>query len=78
MSWSEVYIQDRCRQLSEPFRERELERRRLLAEACAITRPERDVQGTESFPGRIAGRLLTAAAALVKPGLRRSDSSAGS
>ena len=75
MSWSEVYIQDRCRQLSEPFRERELERRRLLAEACAITR---DVQGTESFPGRIAGRLLTAAAALVKPGLRRSDSSAGS
>lgn len=76
MPWSEIYIQDRCRKLSEPLRERELERRRALAEACSIDRQEWAVQDTESLPGRIAGRLLTAAAALVKPSFGRFDAPA--
>ena len=65
MSWSEVYIQDRCRQLSEPFRDRELERRRLLAEACPLPTGERDAEGIESLQGRIGGQLLRAVGALV-------------
>ena len=76
MSWSEVYLRDQCRQLSEPLRERELERRRMLAEACAINRQERDARGVDSFLGRMASRFLNAAAAAVKPGPGRFDAPA--
>jgi hypothetical protein len=48
----------------------------MLVEACAVPKPERDVQGTESVLGRIAGRLLTAAAVLVKPDPSRFDAPA--
>jgi hypothetical protein len=65
MSWSEIYIQDRCRQISEPFRDRELERRRMLAEACAVPTGDRNAEGIESFQGRIGGHLLRAMGALV-------------
>lgn len=76
MSWSEIYLRDQCRHLAEPLRERELEHRRMLAEACAVNRQERDVQGMDSFLGRVGGRLLQAAAALVKPSTGQFDAPA--